>query len=79
MNPDLAVEICKICEENRRLHCQLAHTVLLEAIQKDGAVVAECTEGNQIRQAVGIMDGPISNELQSGATPVELKLWQLHN
>jgi hypothetical protein len=39
----------------------------------------EGTEGNQLRQAVGIMDGPISKALQSGAAPVKLKLWQLHN
>ncbi len=34
--------------------------------------------GNQIMQAVGIMDSSISNALQSGAAPVELELWQLH-
>ncbi len=38
----------------------------------------EGTEGNQLRQAVGIMGGPISQALQSGAAPMELELWQLH-
>ena len=33
-----AMEISKICEENRRLHRELARTVLQEAIEKDGAV-----------------------------------------
>jgi hypothetical protein len=72
------MESCKTWDENRRLHRQLSRTVLLEAIQNDGAVVPEGTEGNQLRQAVGIMDGSISKALQSGAAPVELELWQLH-
>jgi hypothetical protein len=42
MKPELVVmEICKICKENRRLHCELAWTVLQEAIDKDGAVLLD--------------------------------------
>jgi hypothetical protein len=70
--------ICKTQEEIRRLCHQLACTVLSEAIQNDGTVVPEGTKGNQLRQAVGIMDSPISKVLQSGAALVELELWQLH-
>jgi hypothetical protein len=72
------IENCKIRDENRNLHCQLAHVVLLEAMEKDGAVLPYDIAGNQIKQVVGIMDGSISNALQSGAAPVELELWQLH-
>ena len=79
-NPALAAtEINTIRDENRRLRRQLAHVVLMDAIDKDGAMFPEGIEGNQIRKAVGIMDGSISKVLQSDATlSVELELWQVH-
>ena len=46
-------------EEIRRLHRELAQTVLQKAIEKDGSVLPEGAWGDQIRQAVGIMDGPV--------------------
>ncbi len=51
-------------EENRRLRCELARTVLQEAIEKDGAVLSDGASGDQIRRAVGIMDGPVTEALQ---------------
>jgi hypothetical protein len=72
------MEIRKIQDRNRNLRCQLARVVLLEAMEKDGAVLPNGVAGNQIKQAVRIIDGSISNALQSGAAPVELDLWQLH-
>jgi hypothetical protein len=72
------MKICMIREENRNLCCQLACVVLLDAMEKDGAVLLDGVMGDQIKQAVRIMDGFISNALQSGASPVELDLWQLH-
>jgi hypothetical protein len=68
------MEIWKIRYENRNLHCQLDCVVLLEAMEKDGAVLPNGIVGNRIKQAVKIMDGPISKSLQSGVAPVELEL-----
>ncbi len=31
--------------------------------------------GNQIRRAVGIMDGPVTKALQLGAAPEALEIW----
>ena len=80
MNPTMAgMEISKIHEENRRLRCELARMVLQEAIEKDGAVLSDGASGDQIRQAVGIMDGPVTEALQSGVAPAEvLELWHVH-
>ena len=39
-------------EENRRLRCELARVVLFEAMEKDGAIFPEGTEGDQIRKVV---------------------------
>jgi len=52
--------------------------VLQEAIEKDGAVLSDSALGDQIRQAVGIMDGPITEALQSGAAPEALELWRVN-
>jgi hypothetical protein len=66
MNPELAaMESCKICKENRRLRCELAQMVLQEAIDNDGAVLSDGALGNWIRQAMGIMDSPVTEALQS--------------
>ena len=46
-------------EEIRRLRCDLARTVLQKA-EKDGAVLLDGAVGEQIRRAVGIMDGPVT-------------------
>jgi hypothetical protein len=67
-----------IREENRNLCHQLACVVFLDAMEKDGAVFPDGIVGNRIKQVVRIMDGSISNALQSGAAPVELDLWQLN-
>jgi hypothetical protein len=79
MNPAMAVmEICKAREEIRRLRHELAQTVLQEAIEKDGAVLLDGAVGDQIRRAVGIMDGPVTKALQLGAAPEALELWRVH-
>ena len=58
--------------ENRNLCHQLARVVLLEAMEKDGAVFSDGVAGNRIKQAVRIMDGSISNTLQSDVALLEL-------
>ena len=79
MNPAMAsMEISKIREENRRLRRELARTVLHEAIEKDGAVLSDGAAGNQIKRAMGIMDGPVTEALQSGVAPQALELWRVH-
>ncbi len=50
-----------------------------EAIDKDGAVLLDGASGDRIRQAVGIMDGPVTKALQSsGGAPEALELWRVH-
>jgi hypothetical protein len=78
-NPDLAeLEIHKTRDENRNLCCQIARVVLIEAMEKDGAILPGGIAGNQVRQVVGIIDGPISEALQSSAALPELDLWRIH-
>ena len=78
-NPVLvAMEIRMAWEEIRRLHCELARVVLFDAMEKDGAIFPEVSEGNQIRKVAEIMDGPISKVLKSGVATVELELWRVH-
>ena len=79
-NPTLAAKaICTIQDENRRLRRQIACVVLLDAIEKNGAILLKGTESNQIRKVVEIIDGPISKVLQSGVVAtVELELWRVH-
>jgi hypothetical protein len=72
------MEIHMIRVENMNLCHQLAHVVLLEAVEKDGAVIPDGVAGNRIKQAVRIMDGSISNTLQSGVALLELEQWQVH-
>jgi hypothetical protein len=61
MNPAMAVmEICMAREKIRRLRCELAWTVLQKAIDKDGAVLSDGAAGDQIRWAMGIMDGSVT-------------------
>jgi hypothetical protein len=67
-----------IRDENRRLRCQLARAVLFDAIEKDGAILPGGTKGSQIRKVVEIMDGTISEVLQSSGATVKLELWQVH-
>ncbi len=73
-----ATEIRMIRDENRRLRRQLARAVLLNTIEEDDAIFPGGDEGNQIRKVVEIMDGTISEVLQSGGATVELELWQVH-
>ncbi len=72
------MEIGMAREEIRRLRRELARTVLQEAIDKDGAVLPDGAAGDQIRRAVGIMDGPVTEALQSDAAPEALELWRVH-
>ncbi len=47
-NPVLAaIEIRMAREEIRRLHCELARVVLFDAMEKDGAIFPEGTEGGR--------------------------------
>jgi hypothetical protein len=79
MNPAMVVmEICMAREEIRHLRCELARTVLQKAIDKDGAVLSDGAMGDQIRRAVGIMDGSVDKALQLGAAPEALELWRVH-
>jgi hypothetical protein len=50
----------------------------MEAMEKDGAILPGGIAGNQIRQVVRIIDGPISKALQSCAASAELELWRIH-
>jgi hypothetical protein len=65
-------------EEIRRLRCELARTVLLKEIEKDGTVLPDGAAGDQIRRAVGIMDGPVTEALQLGAALEALEIWRVH-
>ena len=68
MNPAMAaMEIRMAREEIRHLRRELAWTVLQKAIDSDGAVLPDGAAGDQIRRAVGIMDGPVIKAVQSGA------------
>jgi hypothetical protein len=62
----------------RRDQASAAQTVLQEAIEKDGAVLPDGAVGDQIRRAVGIMNGPVTEALQLGAAPEALELWWVH-
>ena len=74
-----AIEIRMAREEIRRLRRELAWTVLQKAIDKDGAVLSDGAAGDQIRRAMGIMDGPVTKALQlGGAAPEALELWRVH-
>ncbi len=56
-----------------------AWTVLQKAIEKNGAVrLPDGAAGDQIRRAVGIMDGPVTKALQLGAAQEALELWRVH-
>ncbi len=48
--------------------------VLQKEIKKDGAVLPDGAAGDQIRRAVGIIDGPVTKALQLGAAPEALEL-----
>jgi hypothetical protein len=79
MNPALAaMEIRMAREEIRRLRCELARIVLQKVNEKDGAVLPDGAAGDQIRQAVGIMDGLVTKALQLGAAQEALELWWVH-
>jgi hypothetical protein len=72
------MEIHMAREVIRRLHRELSLVVMQKGIDKDGAFLLENAVGGQIRRAVGIMDGPVSKALQSGAAPEALELWRVH-
>ncbi len=79
-NPDLAeLEIRKIRDESRNLCSWLARVVLMEAMEKDRAVLPGGVEGDRIRRVVEIIDGPISEALRSSSESEELELWQIHS
>jgi hypothetical protein len=58
---------------------QVARTVLSNAIDKHGSHLPDGVVGDEIRWAIGIMDGPIITALQDGRAPKALELWQLHH
>jgi len=72
------MEICMAPEGIRCLHRERVWTVLQKAIEKDGAVLLDGAVGEQIRWAVGIMDGPVTEALQLGAAPEALEIWRVH-
>jgi hypothetical protein len=79
MNPAMAaMEIRMAREEIRRLRYEFARAVLQKVIEKDGAVLPDGAAGDQIRQAMGIMDGPVTKALQLGAAQEMLELWWIH-
>jgi hypothetical protein len=67
LSPQVKLKIRKFRNKNRNLNCQLAHVVLMEAMEKDGAILPGGVASDQIRQLVWIIDGPISKALQSSA------------
>jgi hypothetical protein len=78
-NPVLtAMEICMAPEGIRCLRRERVWTVLQKAIEKDGAVLPDGAAGDQIRRAVGITDGPVTEALQLGAAQEALELWWVH-
>ena len=72
------MEIRMTREEIQLLRRELAWTVLQKAIEKDGTFLSVGAGGDQIRRAVGIMDGPLTKALQLGAAPEALEIWQVH-
>jgi hypothetical protein len=79
-NPDLAeLEIRQIRDENRNLRRQLARVILMDAMEKDGAVFPDGAEGDRIRRVVDIIDGPISDALRSDSATEGLEIWQIHS
>ena len=79
-NPDLAeLEIRQIRDENRNLRRQLARVILMDAMEKDGAVFHDGAEGDRIRRVVDIIDEPISDALRSNSATEGLEIWQIHS
>jgi hypothetical protein len=48
-------------------------------IDENGAHLPDGVVGDEIRRAVGIMEGSIVTALQDGGAPEALELWQLHS
>jgi hypothetical protein len=68
-NPILAAtEICMLCQEVRSLHSQIAQTVLSADIDKHGSHLPDGAVGDEIRWAIGIMDGPINTAFIRSST-----------
>ena len=79
-NPDLAeLEIRQIRDENRNLRRQLARVILMDAMEKDGAVFHDGAEGDRIRRVVDIIDEPISDAFRSNSATEGLEIWQIHS
>jgi hypothetical protein len=79
-NPVLAAtKICTLRKEVRCLSSQLAQKVLSTEIEKHGTHLSESEVGDDIRQAFGVMEGPVTAALQNGEAPEALELWRLHS
>jgi hypothetical protein len=78
-NHILAVtKICMLHQEVRSLHSQIARTVLSAEIDKHGSHLLDGAVGDEIRWAIGIMDGPITTALKDDRAPEVLELWHFH-
>ena len=79
-NPVLAAtKICTLHKEVTCLRSQHARKVLSTEIDKHGTHFLEGEVDDAIRQAFGIMDGPVTAALQNGKAPKALELWRLHS
>ena len=48
-------------------------------IDKHGTNLPGDAVGDDTRQAIGVMNGPVAAALQDGGAPKALELWQLHS
>jgi hypothetical protein len=65
-------------QEIRCLCSQIAKKVLSNKMEKHGTHLPDGAVGDEIMQAIGIMDGPITTALQDGGAPEVLEPTQLH-
>ena len=66
-------------EEVRSFCSQLARTVLSKELDRHGVNLPDGVVGDEIRQAIDVMDAPIATALQDGRDPEVLELWRLHS
>jgi hypothetical protein len=52
---------------------------LSDELAKYDTYLSNDATGNQIRRAIGLMDGPITEALEKGSAPEVLELWHLHS
>ena len=63
-----------LLEEVRCLNSQIAQTVLYNEMDKLGPHLPDSAVGDEIMQAIGVMDGPITTALQDGGAPEAFEL-----